>query len=348
MESKRSTDKIQKKHKLTSENNIKHTQKKTRIVERTERAWFSHLLRHSVRIWIRSILSCPEPEPPKTIEGRISLSILTAWTWVSWFIGTKDDGGDRDNWSYKKCKAQVKSSQPTNQTRNSAITDKPARRVYRSVKATKHSTIPYVRYSFLLCYSNFVFKMRHFTIFDFREIRVRGHSRSPTWMCAPFLQCLRQLSLLVDLKGWDYGIQTEIRAPFYRFKPIEWYHFQWQWSLSMTSVIESGTILQIWCGFLLVFYRNSVRKMHGIWDTRLQKCRNLENRVRGPSRSLEMSPCDRAHMTSYWRSIVTMALSRVVSEIFSVEKCRDLEMGIKCHSKSLRVVSFDRLCMVSY
>jgi len=53
-------------------------------------------------------------------------------------------------------------------------------------------------------------------------------------------------------------------------------------------------------------------------------------------------------MTSYRRSIVTMALSRVVSEIFNVEKCRDLEMEVKGHSRSLRVVSFDRLCMVSY
>jgi len=69
--------------------------------------------------------------------------------------------------------------------------------------------------------------------------------------------------------------------------------------------------------------------MYRFWDIRLQKCRDLENRVRGRSRSLEMSACDRAHRTSYWRSIVTMALSRVVSEIFNVEKCRDLEMGSK-------------------
>ena len=97
-----------------------------------------------------------------------------------------------------------------------------------------------------------------------------------------------------------------------------------------------------------VFYRNSVRKMHGICDIRLQKCCDLENRVRGPSRSLEMSPCDRAHTTSYWRSIVTMAPSRVVSEIFCVEKCHDLEIGVKGHSRSLKVAPFDRLCMVSY
>ena len=77
-----------------------------------------------------------------------------------------------------------------------AIADKPVRRVYRSVKVIKHSTIPYVRYSFLLCNSNVVFKtstlskvtksgsfLEVFTIFDFKkyrdlEIGVKGHSRS--------------------------------------------------------------------------------------------------------------------------------------------------------------------------
>jgi len=49
-------------------------------------------------------------------------------------------------------------------TRSSADTNKPAQRVWRSVKVTKHSTIPYARYSFLLCNSNFVF-----TIFDFEK-----------------------------------------------------------------------------------------------------------------------------------------------------------------------------------
>jgi len=68
-------------------------------------------------------------------------------------------------------------------TRSSADTDKSARHVYMSVKVTKQSTIPYSRYSFLLCNSNFVFKTRSF--YDIRlqkcrdpEIRVRGHSRS--------------------------------------------------------------------------------------------------------------------------------------------------------------------------
>ena len=71
---------------------------------------------------------------------------------------------------------------------------------------------------------------------------------------------------------------------------------------------------------LLVFFSNFVHKMHRIWDIQFPKYHDLDNRVRGPSRSLEISPFDRVHTTSYWRSVVTMPLSRVVYEIFNVEK----------------------------
>ena len=192
----------------------------------------------------------------------------------------------------------------------------------------------------------------------------------------------------------------------------------WKWYDSIDCV-----------SFPISVFSNFVPKTHRFWDIRLPKCRDLENRVRGPSssssssssyficqklnnhnnignttqfgrqpeklvlielvahcndrsitythkykitnsytctpkklrhkaprfkiyiiqiRSLEMSPFDRAHMTSYWRSIVTMALSPVVSEIFNVEKCRDLEIGVRGHSRSLKVVPFGRSCMVSY
>ena len=48
-----------------------------------------------------------------------------------------------------------------------------------------------------------------------------------------------------------------------------------------------------------------------------------------------------------YHSIVTMALSSVISEIFNVEKCRDLEIGVRGHSRSLKVAPFDRSCVVS-
>jgi len=78
---------------------------------------------------------------------------------------------------------RVQSLSVTN-TRRSADADKPARRLQKSVKVTKHSTIPYVRCSFLwVCNSNFVFKTRRFSDIRLRkcrdhEIRVKGHSRS--------------------------------------------------------------------------------------------------------------------------------------------------------------------------
>jgi len=46
-----------------------------------------------------------------------------------------------------------------------------------------------------------------------------------------------------------------------------------------------------------------------------------------------MSPFDTEPMTSYRCSIVTMALSRVVSEIFNVEKYRDIEISVKISVK---------------
>jgi len=54
-----------------------------------------------------------------------------------------------------------------------------------SVKVTKHGTIPYVRYGFLLvCYSNFVPKSHHFWDFglDLESRKAAlGHSSSSEW-----------------------------------------------------------------------------------------------------------------------------------------------------------------------
>jgi len=64
--------------------------------------------------------------------------------------------------------------------------------------------------------------------------------------------------------------------------------------------------------------------------------------------TVQLSVFRQYYITVSRRSIVTMARSRVVSEIFNVEKYRDLEIGVRGHSRSSKVLSFDRPCMVSY
>ena len=61
------------------------------------------------------------------------------------------------------------------------------------------------------------------------------------------------------------------------------------------KVTKHGTIPYVRYGFLLVCYSNSVPKMHHFSHIQLQKCCDLENRVKSPWKSLEMSPFDRAY-----------------------------------------------------
>jgi len=46
---------------------------------------------------------------------------------------------------------------------------------------------------------------------------------------------------------------------------------------------------------------------------------DLENQVRGRSRSLKMAPFDRPYATFYWSAIVNIALSCTIFESFDVE-----------------------------
>jgi len=46
---------------------------------------------------------------------------------------------------------------------------------------------------------------------------------------------------------------------------------------------------------------------------------DLENQVKGRSRSLKMVPFDRQHATFYWSAIVNIALSHTIFELFDVE-----------------------------
>jgi len=51
----------------------------------------------------------------------------------------------------------------------------------------------------------------------------------------------------------------------------------------------------------------------------VKKWRDLENQVRGRSRSLKMAPFDRPYATFYSSAIVNIALSFTIFELFDIE-----------------------------
>jgi len=51
----------------------------------------------------------------------------------------------------------------------------------------------------------------------------------------------------------------------------------------------------------------------------VKEWRDLENEVRGRSRSLKTAPFDRPYATLYWSAIVNIALSCIIFELFDVE-----------------------------
>ena len=70
--------------------------------------------------------------------------------------------------------------------------------------------------------------------------------------------------------------------------------------------------------------------------------------VRDHSRSLKLAPFESLVAVSYSSSIVTMAVSVAVCEIFSVKEWCDLENWVRVRSRSLEMASFDRPHTSSY
>jgi len=175
-------------------------------------------------------------------------------------------------------------------TRSSADAEKPARRVYMSVKVTKHSTIPYV--SFLLCNSNFVFKTRRF--YDIQpqkcrdlEIGVRSHSRS--LKVVPFDRlCTVSYSLVtLSLKCTVFEI----------------FDFKNAVSLKTGLGVRQGhwnvTMRYSAYDFILTFHSNYMALFRVVSEIfNVEKCRDLEIGVRSHSMSLRVVPFCRSCIVS--------------------------------------------------
>jgi len=70
--------------------------------------------------------------------------------------------------------------------------------------------------------------------------------------------------------------------------------------------------------------------------------------LEGHSRSVKVVPFESLGMVSYSPSIVTMAVSVAILEIFSVKEWPDLEIWVWGPSRSLKMARFDRSCMTFY
>ena len=70
--------------------------------------------------------------------------------------------------------------------------------------------------------------------------------------------------------------------------------------------------------------------------------------VRGHSRSLKVVPFESLGTVSYLPSIVTMAVSVAVCDIFSAKEWCDVENRVRVRSRSLEMAQFDRSHTSSY
>jgi len=64
--------------------------------------------------------------------------------------------------------------------------------------------------------------------------------------------------------------------------------------------------------------------------------------------SLKLVPFESLGAVSYSPSIVTVAVSVAVCEIFSVKECCDLENQVRGRSRSFKMVRFDKPCATFY
>jgi len=112
------------------------------------------------------------------------------------------------------------------------------------------------------------------------------------------------------------------------------------------KVIKISAIRKLGCGFLFPFIVTMAVSVAVCEIFSVKEWRDLENQVRGHSRSLKMAQFDRPYATFYWSAIANIALSCTIFEFFDV--IVTFKIWVRGHSRSLKPMPFESLSAVSY
>jgi len=83
---------------------------------------------------------------------------------------------------------------------------------------------------------------------------------------------------------------------------------------SKLAPFESLSVLSYSPSIVTVAVSVAVREIFSV-----KEWRDLENQVRGRSRSLKIAPFNKPYATVYWSAIVNITLSYTIFELFDVE-----------------------------
>jgi len=124
----------------------------------------------------------------------------------------------------------------------------------------------------------------------------------------------------------------------------------WPWNLGLGlfKVIENVAVRQTMYDFLLVCHCNYSSTLYRLRVIDVEYYRGLDMWVKGHWRSLKLVQFESLNAVFYSPSIVTMAVSVVVCEIFSIKEWCYLENMVRVRSRSLEMAPFDRSHTSSY
>ena len=162
----------------------------------------------------------------------------------------------------------------------------------------------------------------------------------------------RSLKVIWKLRygGFLFAFHSNYGRTFSHFGDIQRQAMAWLWNLGLGSfnVIENGAVRQTVYDFLRVLvrhcnYSSILYRLQIIWRWILSWPWHVDH-----WRSLKLVPFESLGAFSYSPSIVTIAVSVAVCEIFSVKEWCDLENRVRVRPRSLKMAPFDRSHTISY